>query len=39
MVELSAALQNGDALVTLGVLLLAVVLFISGAIAPELTGF
>ena len=38
MVELSAALQNGDALVTLGVLLLAVVLFISGAIAPELVG-
>ena len=38
MVELSAALQNGDALVTLGALLLAVVLFISGAIAPELVG-
>ena len=38
MVELSAALQNGDALVTLGVLLLAVVLFISGAMAPELVG-
>lgn len=38
MVELSAALQNGDALITLGVLLLAVVLFISGAIAPELVG-
>ncbi|MGB1196711.1 MAG: SLC13 family permease [Synechococcus sp.] len=38
MAELSAALQNGDALITLGVLLLAVVLFISGVIAPELVG-
>ena len=38
MVELSAALQNGDALVTLAVLLIAVVLFISGAMAPELVG-
>ena len=38
MAELSAALQNGDALFTLGVLLLAVVLFISGVIAPELVG-
>ena len=38
MVELSAALQNGDALITLAVLLLAVVLFISGAMAPELVG-
>ena len=38
MVELSAALQNGDALVTLAVLLIAVALFISGAMAPELVG-
>ena len=38
MVELSAALQNGDALVTLAVLLMAVALFISGAMAPELVG-
>ena len=38
MVDLTAAIQDGDALVTLGVLLLAVVLFISGAIAPELVG-
>ena len=38
MVELSAALQNGDALVTLAVLLVAVALFISGAMAPELVG-
>lgn len=38
MVELSAALQNGDALITLGVLLLAVVLFITGGMAPELVG-
>ena len=38
MAELSAALQNGDALITLGVLSLAVVLFISGVIAPELVG-
>ena len=38
MVELGVALQNGDALITLAVLMLAVVLFISGAIAPELVG-
>ena len=38
MVELVAALQNGDALITLAVLLLAVVLFINGAMAPELVG-
>ena len=38
MVELSAALQNGDALITLAVLLVAVALFISGAMAPELVG-
>ena len=38
MVELSSALQNGDALVTLAVLLIAVALFISGAMAPELVG-
>ena len=38
MVELGVALQNGDALITLAVLLLAVVLFISGAMAPELVG-
>lgn len=38
MAELSAALQNADALITLSVLALAVVLFISGVIAPELVG-
>jgi len=38
MAELSAALQNPQALITVGILLLAVVLFISGALAPELTG-
>ena len=38
MVELGVALQNGDALITLAVLMLAVVLFISGAMAPELVG-
>ncbi len=38
MDELAAVLQNPQALVTLGVLLLAVVLFISGVLAPELTG-
>ena len=38
MDELSAVLQNPLALVTLGVLLLAVVLFVSGVLAPELTG-
>ena len=38
MVELGVALQNGDALVTLAVLLVAVALFISGAMAPELVG-
>ena len=38
MVELVAALQNGDALIALAVLLLAVVLFINGAMAPELVG-
>ncbi len=38
MAELSAALQNPQALITLAVLLLAVVLFISGVLAPELTG-
>ena len=38
MVELVAALHNGDAQITLAVLLLAVVLFINGAMAPELVG-
>ncbi|KZR83474.1 SLC13 family permease [Synechococcus sp. MIT S9504] len=38
MVELSVALQNGDALITLAVLLVAVALFISGVMAPELVG-
>ena len=38
MAELSSALQNPQALITLGVLALAVVLFITGLIAPELTG-
>ncbi len=38
MYELSAVLQNPQALITLAVLLLAVVLFISGVLAPELTG-
>ena len=38
MAELSAALQHPEALITLAVLGLAVVLFITGALAPELTG-
>ncbi len=38
MAELSAALQNGDAQITLAVLVLAVAFFISGVIAPELVG-
>ena len=38
MAELSAALQNPQALITLAVLVLAVVLFVTGALAPELTG-
>ncbi len=38
MAELSAALQNPQALITLAVLVLAVVLFITGVLAPELTG-
>ena len=38
MVELTAALQNPQAQITLAVLGLAVVLFVTGALAPELTG-
>ncbi len=38
MSELNAVMQNPQALITLAVLLLAVVLFISSALAPELTG-
>ena len=38
MYELGAVLQNPQALITLAVLVMAVVLFISGALAPELTG-
>ena len=38
MNELSIALQNPQALTTLAVLLLAVFLFITGVLAPELTG-
>ena len=38
MAELSSALNNPQALITLGVLALAVVMFITGLIAPELTG-
>ena len=38
MNELIAVLQSPQALITLGVLLLAVLLFISNALAPELTG-
>ncbi|MEB3158120.1 MAG: SLC13 family permease [Synechococcus sp.] len=38
MVELSAALQNPQAQITLAVLVLAVILFITGGLAPELTG-
>ena len=38
MNEISAVLENPQALITLGVLLLAVVLFVTGALAPELTG-
>ena len=38
MNELSAALQNQEALITLAILLMAIVLFIAGSLAPELTG-
>ena len=38
MAELSAALLQPQALITLAVLALAVVLFVSGGLAPELTG-
>ena len=38
MAELTSAIQDPHALITLAVLILAVVLFISGALAPELTG-
>jgi len=38
MAELSAALQNPQALITLAVLVLAIVLFVTNALAPELTG-
>ncbi len=38
MNELTQVLANPSALITLGVLLLAVVLFVSGFLAPELTG-
>ncbi len=38
MNELNVALQNPQALITLAILLLAIVLFISGALAAELTG-
>ena len=38
MAELIGALHDPEALITLAVLLLAVGLFISGALAPELTG-
>ena len=38
MVELISALQDPEALITLAVLMLAVGLFVSGALAPELTG-
>ncbi len=38
MAELSIILQNHQALITLAILFLAVILFISGILAPELTG-
>jgi hypothetical protein len=38
MTELISALQTPHALITLSVLGLAVILFITGALAPELTG-
>ena len=38
MVELISALQDPEALITLALLVLAVGLFVSGALAPELTG-
>ena len=38
MNEFTAALENPHALITLGVLFLAVFLFITGLLAPELTG-
>ena len=38
MPDLINALQNPQALITLGILLMAIVLFITSALAPELTG-
>ncbi len=38
MNELTAALQNHEAVITLIILVIAVMLFISGVLAPELTG-
>ena len=38
MAELISTLQNPQAVITLAVLALAIVLFITGALAPELTG-
>ncbi len=38
MAQLISTLQDPQALISLAVLVLAVVLFISGALAPELTG-
>ncbi len=38
MNEISAVLENPQALITLAVLLLAILLFVSGVLAPELTG-
>ena len=38
MAQLISTLQDPQALISLGVLVLAVMLFISGALAPELTG-
>ena len=38
MAELISTLQNPQAVITLAVLVLAIVLFITGALAPELTG-
>ena len=39
MNELQAVLENPQALITLGVLLLAIMLFISGALAPESVSY
>ena len=38
MTELDLILNNAEAIITLGILILAIILFITSALAPELTG-